>query len=109
MVTVTVSIDCLPLAAVITSWPHCAVVAPEPAYCDCCCTGQLGTPVGTLPVMRRSFQLTPVSACATPSDPTRATEHGPVPLVETDEQVPKLYFRVTVFALNGAVVAEGPV
>src|SRR5258708_1734329 len=33
MVTVTESTDCLPLAAVITSSPHCAL---EPPYCACC-------------------------------------------------------------------------
>src|SRR5438309_1104018 len=96
IVTVTVSIDCLPLAAVITSSPHCAV---EPPYCVCCCTAQFGTPEGTVPVMRRSPQVTPVNGRATPSEPTRAT----VPVV-----LPKEYFRVTLFALNGAVVAEGP-
>ena len=50
MVTVTVSIDCLPLPAVMTSWPHCAV---EPPYCFCCCMAQLGTPVGTVTVIER--------------------------------------------------------
>src|ERR1700682_333128 len=35
MVTVTASIDCLPLAAVMTSSPHCAVDAPG-AYSACC-------------------------------------------------------------------------
>src|SRR6267378_2682608 len=33
IVTVTVSIDCLPLAAVMTSWPH---RASEPPNCACC-------------------------------------------------------------------------
>ena len=37
MVTVTVSIDCLPLPAVMTSSPHCAVVTRKwPPYCACC-------------------------------------------------------------------------
>src|SRR5580704_4540737 len=76
MVTVTVSTDCLPLDAVITSSPHCAV---KPPYCTCCCTGQLGTPVGTAPVMVRSPQLTPVRGRATLSEPTRATVPAVVP------------------------------
>src|SRR5579862_9099647 len=53
MVTVTVSIDCWPFAAVICSWPHCAV---EPPYCACCCTAQLGTPGGTVTVIEVSLQ-----------------------------------------------------
>ncbi len=73
MVTVTVSIDCLPLAAVITSSPHCAVlpsrrIAPvagwrRPARL-------LGTVTGDR-ACRSSSR--PVSGCATPSVPTRAT------------------------------------
>ncbi len=59
MVTVTVSIDCLPLAAVMTSSPHCAV---EPPYCDLLLdAGSPARRVGTVPVMVASLQLTPVS------------------------------------------------
>src|SRR6266404_908923 len=103
MVTVTVSIDCLPLAAVITSSPHCAgALGAGPPYCCCCWTGQfIPAPdtEGTVPVMTRSPQATPVKACAMPSLPTKAT----VPVV-----VPKLYFRGTAFWLKGDAVAEGP-
>src|SRR5579864_9068241 len=60
MVTVTVSIDCLPLPAVITNSPHCAA---EPPYCACCCTAQAGTFEGTVPVIFVSVQVTLVSAC----------------------------------------------
>src|SRR5467141_521209 len=100
IVTVTVSIDCLPLAAVITSWPHCIA---EPLYCACCWIGQVdwaAVRAGTVPVMTRSPQETLPSGCATPWASTKAT----VPVA-----VPKEYFRVTVLALNGAVVADGPV
>src|SRR5712691_3408492 len=98
MVTVTVSIDCLPLAAVITSCRHCAgLEAAGPPYWVCCWTGQLIAAEdgneGTVPVMARSPQVTPVRGCGTPLASTRAT----VPAA-----VPKEYFRVTVFALNGA-------
>src|SRR5215468_4899709 len=88
-VTVTVSTDILPLPASITSSPHFAVVAVVPAYCTCCCTAQFGKPLGTLPVICKSPQFTPVSAWATPSLPTSATEQGPVPEALTLEQVPK--------------------
>ena len=53
---------------------------------------------GTAAVITRSPQLL-VSGCATPLASTRAT----VPAV-----LPNEYFRVTVFALKGAVVAAGP-
>src|ERR1700747_618114 len=58
MVTVTVSIDIFPLPATIVSSPHCAV---EPPYCACCCTAQLGTPVGTVTVMLESVQVPTVA------------------------------------------------
>src|SRR6267378_6438711 len=112
MVTVTVSTDCLALdgwpegavfAVVITSWPHLAgALAAGPPYCCCCCTRQLnafGRFAGTVAVMDRSPQLADRFSEVLPSALTRET----VPAV-----VPKLYLRVTVFALNGAVVAAGP-
>src|SRR5512147_689884 len=97
MVTVTVSMDCLPLALVITSWAHrmldgapiCWIVQVE---------AEAGM-AGTAPVIVPSLQLTPVSGRDTPSLPTRAT----VPAV-----VPKPKWRVTNFWLNGATVAIGP-
>ena len=73
IVTVTVSTDCLPFAAVITSSAHCAGGALR------CWTAQAGTPLGTVPRISVSLQLTPVSARATPSLPTRATVPGPLP------------------------------
>src|SRR4029077_15591108 len=88
-VTVTVSIDCWPAAVVMTSSPHWVDVVPEGAYCACCCTAQFGNPLGTIPVIVASDHDTPVRACAKPSAPTRATEHGPMPLVVTVEQLPK--------------------
>src|SRR6266478_4076415 len=48
MVTVTESIDCWPLAAVMTSSPHLA------AGCPCCCLAHRGTLRGTVQVMERS-------------------------------------------------------
>ena len=45
MVTVTASIDCLPLPAVMTSSPHRAAAA-EPPYCACCCMAHDGTSAG---------------------------------------------------------------
>src|SRR5450631_557438 len=54
-VTVTVSIDCLPLAAVTTSSPHCVLVAPG-AYCACCCRAQFGMLLGTVTVICVSLQ-----------------------------------------------------
>ena len=59
MVTVTASIDCLPLPAVITNWPHCAA---EPPYFTCCWIGQAATPLGTVTVIVVSFQLPMVAA-----------------------------------------------
>jgi hypothetical protein len=57
MVTVMASIDCLPLAAVITSSPHFEAGAPR------CCTLQAGTPVVfTVPVICVSLHVTPVMA-----------------------------------------------
>ena len=44
-VTVTASIDCLPLPAVTTSSPQCA---GEPPYWACCCRVHSGTLAGTL-------------------------------------------------------------
>ncbi len=99
IVTVMVSTDCLPLAAVITSWPHCMA---EPPYCACCVTGQVdwaAVRAGTVPVITRSPQLTLPRGCATPLASSRAT----VPAV-----LPKLYLRATVLALKGAPVAPGP-
>src|SRR6516225_7519309 len=60
-VTVTVSIDCLPLPAVITSSPHWAA---EPPYCTCCWMVQAGTPAGTVAIIELSPQL--VMAAGTP-------------------------------------------
>src|ERR1035441_10699623 len=61
MVTVTVSTDCLPLPAVMTSCPHCAVVVDPPglrfSYCVCCWMMQLGTPLGTWTMIELVFQL----------------------------------------------------
>src|SRR6516165_1169900 len=74
IVTVTVSTDWLPLAAVITSSPHCAA---EPPYTACCCTVQSGTPAGTVPVIEVLVQFTPVSGWGTPSVPTSATHDCP--------------------------------
>src|ERR1700676_3583188 len=54
-VTVTVSMDCFPLAAVITNSPHCAV---EPPYCACCVIEQLDKPEGTLTLIWVSDQET---------------------------------------------------
>src|SRR5579864_1243882 len=71
MVTVTVSIDCLPLPAVMTNSPHCAA---KPPYCACCCTAQAGTFEGTSPVIVPSFQVTLVKA----SPPTVTFGQAPV-------------------------------
>src|SRR5579871_3018297 len=46
IVTVTASIDCRPLPAVITSSPQRAV---DPPYCACCCTAQFGTEIPNPP------------------------------------------------------------
>src|SRR6516225_8888674 len=55
MVTVTVSIDCRWLSAlVMASSPHCAV---DPPYCACCCMVQVGTPAGTFNTMPVSVQV----------------------------------------------------
>src|SRR5215469_3463049 len=43
-VTVTLSMDCLPLVAVITISPHSA---GDPPYCACCWMLQAGTLAGT--------------------------------------------------------------
>ncbi len=52
MVTVIASIDCLPLAAVMTSSPHCAAGWLR------CWTAQLGTPVGfTVPTIWDRVQV----------------------------------------------------
>ncbi len=60
-VTVTVSMDCLPLAAVMTNWPHCVEVVPVGLYCACCCMRAIRhAAVGTVPVIVVSLQLTPV-------------------------------------------------
>src|SRR5882762_739745 len=111
MVTVTVSTDCLALdgwpegavfAVVITSWPHLAgLFAAGPPYCACCWTRQLNAlpRAGTVAVIDRSPQLAARFSDVLPSRLTRATVPAPVP---------KLYLRVTVFALKGAVVADGP-
>src|SRR5882762_11031965 len=112
MVTVTVSTDCLALdgwpegavfAVVITSWPHLAgALAAGPPYCTCCWTGQLNALprfAGTVAVIAKSPQPVARFSEVLPSGLTRAT----VPAA-----VPKLYLRVTVFALKGAVVAAGP-
>ena len=62
IVTVTASIDCLPLAAVITSWPHLAgAVVAGPPYCTCCWIGQFipagdSAATGTWAVMVVSVQ-----------------------------------------------------
>jgi hypothetical protein len=61
MVTVTVSIDCLPLPVVMTNWPHCAIFPP---YCAYCCIVQFGTPLGASTVMDVSLQVS--IAAATP-------------------------------------------
>src|SRR5690242_5968338 len=45
IVTVTVSIDFVPLLVVMMSSPHCAV------GCPVCCKLQFGTPVGTVTLM----------------------------------------------------------
>src|SRR2546430_2650985 len=91
IVTVTASIDCLPLPDVITSWPHLAGVGGVPVggfgfgppYWNCCWIGQFipagdSTAVGTEAVIVVSFQPVTVSRRATPSAPTRATV-PPVP------------------------------
>src|SRR5207245_9113136 len=49
-VTVTVSIDCLPLAAVMTNSPQRAAVVGAP-YSTRCCTGHTGTLPGTCAVI----------------------------------------------------------
>src|SRR5207237_10103696 len=49
-VTVMASIDCLPLAAVMTTWPHSAVGAPR------CCSVHGGRPAGTVTVIEASLQ-----------------------------------------------------
>src|ERR1700739_3804208 len=59
-VTVTVSMDCLPLAAVITSSPQSAWLVPAGTLL--CCCAHAGTVSGTVPVMVVSLQLTFVSA-----------------------------------------------
>src|SRR6516162_1960796 len=72
IVTVTVSTDVLPLAAVMTSWPHRAGAAPAPLTIGppnwrCCCTAQVGkvwpapSEKLTLPWIVPSTQLTVVS------------------------------------------------
>ncbi len=58
-VTVTVSIVFLPLATVISSWPHCAAGWPR------CWTAQAGTPLGTVPVIVVSLHV-PTLTIATP-------------------------------------------
>ena len=84
IVTVTASIDCLPLPDVITSWPHLAgAVVAGPPYCTCCWIGQF-IPAGdstagvTWAVMVVSVQPVTARVRATPSAPTRATV-PPVP------------------------------
>ena len=78
IVTVTVSIDCLPPAAVITSWPHLAgAVVAGPPYCTCCWIGQFipaefSAAGVTWAVMVVSVQPVTGSVCATPSAPIRA-------------------------------------
>src|SRR6478736_4271053 len=70
-VIVTVSIDFLPLAAVITSCAQRVLVETLR-----CCTVQvdaLDGMLGTTPLMTLSLQDTPVSGRATPSLPTSAT------------------------------------
>src|SRR5579859_953771 len=67
MVTVTVSIDCLPLPAVMTSSPHRVACPGAPVvlgfpYCTCCWTAQAGTLPGTVTVMEVSDQLVMVVA-----------------------------------------------
>src|SRR6516162_9024158 len=59
IVTVTVSIDCLPFPAVMSSCPHCAV---DPPYCACCCIAQLGTLLGTVTSIAVSDQLSMTAA-----------------------------------------------
>src|SRR5580700_6113695 len=59
IVTVTVSIDLLPFAALMNNWPHSA---NDPWYCACCCTAQAGTPPGTVRTMVVSFQVVMLAA-----------------------------------------------
>src|SRR5579864_1399636 len=70
-VTVTASIDCLPLPAVMSNWPQYVLPAAplKPLYCCCCCTAHNGIPLeppvdGTVTVICVSLQ--PVTVAAAP-------------------------------------------
>src|SRR5215472_1943982 len=89
-VTVTASMDCLPLPAVITNSPHLArpptVVGPP--YWTCCCTRHVGTLAGTVAVIVVSLQLVMV-ALAPPMVTRESVLQVALPAVGEVHRVPK--------------------